>query len=241
MNDPVSAVPSGQVQPLHDRQVRSRREILIGCACLTTATVAFVREPRRHVAYLGSGKLEHLVPTHFAGWEFATASGLVLPPEDQLKDQLYSQLLTRTYTGAGGNEIMLLIAYNGAQDGVVQIHRPEVCYPASGFQLTENRDHSIQLSQDIVVPSRFILAENPVRREKIVYWTRVGTDFPRKWSEQRLSVFEQNLHGVIPDGLLVRISSVSQDIGADVLDQFARDLFTNAGQTMQMVLGGKHI
>ena len=217
---------------------RSRREILIGAACLATAAVAFARLPRHHVAYLGEGKLEQLVPVRFAGWEFATQSGLVLPPEDQLKDQIYSQLLTRTYTRSNGSEIMLLIAYNAAQDGVVQIHRPEVCYPASGFRLIENQIHSTRLSDTIVIPARYLMAENAVRREKIVYWTRVGNDFPRKWAEQRLSVFEQNLLGDIPDGLLIRISSVSQEIDADALDQFARDLFANLAPAMQMVLGG---
>lgn len=217
---------------------RSRREMLIGAGCLATAAVAFARLPRRHVAYLGEGKLEQLVPARFAGWEFATQSGFILPPEDQLKDQIYSQLLTRTYTRSGGNEIMLLIAYNAAQDGVVQIHRPEVCYPASGFRLIENQEHATRLSNTIVIPSRYIMAENAVRREKIVYWTRIGDDFPRKWAEQRRAVFEQNLRGDIPDGLLIRISSVSQDIGAEGLDQFARDLFANLGQTMKMVLGG---
>ena len=59
-----------------------------------------------------------------------------MPPQDQLQDKVYSQLLTRTYANQAGDEIMLLIAYNGAQDGVVQIHRPEVCYPASGFRLS---------------------------------------------------------------------------------------------------------
>ena len=219
---------------------QSRREILIGSACLATAAAAFVRLPRRHVAYLGTSKLEQLVPARFAGWEFATQSGLVLPPDDQLRDQVYSQLLTRSYMGPGGREMMLLIAYNAAQDGVVQIHRPEVCYPASGFQLTENQAHATRLSADITIPSRFILAENAVRRERIVYWTRVGPDFPRKWAEQRLAVFEQNMRGDIPDGLLVRISSVDEGVGVEALDQFARDLFANVGQTMQMVLGGRH-
>lgn len=217
----------------------SRREILIGGICLLTAATAFARLPRHHIANLGSGKLEDLIPNRFAGWEFASASGLVLPPQDQLRDQVYSQLLTRTYTMQGGLEIMLLVAYNAGQDGVVQIHRPEVCYPASGFQLTENKEHSTRLSPIRSVPSRCIVAENSIRKEKIIYWTRVGKYFPRKWSEQRLAVFEQNLQGSIPDGLLIRISSINENIATVDLDNFAANLYKNVGKTMQTVLGGE--
>ena len=217
----------------------SRRELLIGGVCLVAAATVFVRLPRRHIAYLGAGKLEQLVPKSFAGWEFASASGLVLPPDDQLRDQIYSQLLTRTYTMQGGHEIMLLIAYNAGQDGVVQIHRPEVCYPASGFRLVENQEHSTQVSPGHSIPSRFIIAENSMRKEKIIYWTRVGTDFPRKWAEQRLAVFEQNLRGYIPDGLLIRISSVNDNVDPADLDRFAESLFLSLGATMRTVLGGE--
>jgi hypothetical protein len=66
----------------------------------------------------------------------------------------------------------------------------------------------------------------------------LGTAFPRQWSEQRVAVFEQNLRGDIPDGLLVRISSVSPDVGPADLDAFARDLYASVGNTMRSVLVG---
>lgn len=218
--------------------VGSRRELLIGGGFLAAAAAAFAFKPRDHFDMLGKNKLDALVPNRLAGWNVVAASGLVLPPEDQLEKQLYSQLFTRTYTNARGVQMMLLIAYNGSQDGVVQIHRPEVCYPASGFKLTRIEEHSVPLSSAVDVPSRFIIAETGLRREQIVYWTRLGQFFPRRWSEQRWAVFEQNLEGYIPDGLLVRISSVSQDVGSADLDGFARDLYASVSPTMQRVLVG---
>ena len=32
----------------------------------------------------------------------------------------------------------------------------------------------------------------------MIYWTRLGAEFPRRWSEQRYAVFEQNMRGIIP-------------------------------------------
>ena len=227
-------------RPLHPqlRLAASRRELLIGAACSLAAGTAFALKPRHHVAFLGDRKLEELVPKNFAQWNFVAASGLVLPPQDQLRDQVYSQLLTRTYSGPDGTSIMLLIAYSGAQDGVVQIHRPEVCYPASGFQLVQNQQHTTRLANHSAIPSRFIVAEDSVRREMLIYWTRTGRAFPRKWAEQRWAIFEQNIQGDIPDGLLVRISSTDQDAKVETLDRFARDLFEHAGPLMQQVLVG---
>jgi EpsI family protein len=47
--------------------------------------------------------------------------------------------------------------------------------------------------------------------EQIIYWTRVGDQVPLSWRDQRIAVAEQNLRGVIPDAVLVRVSTVSSD------------------------------
>lgn len=216
----------------------SRRELLLAGAFAAAATVAFVRKPRTHVKFLENSKLEALVPPKIGNWQMVGSSGLVLPPPDQLRDKIYSQLLTRTYSGPAGEQIMLLVAYSPDQDGVVQVHRPEICYPASGYKLTASDDHFTKLAEGVVIPSRHIVAEGPARREEIVYWTRFGDSFPRRWSEQRESIFVQNLRGLIPDGALVRISSIGADVQAEILDQFAADLYQAVGQQMRRVLAG---
>ncbi|MDB5581807.1 MAG: methanolan biosynthesis EpsI [Bradyrhizobium sp.] len=216
----------------------TRRELLIGAGCLLASGTALAMKPRHQIEFLGSAKIEDLVPKQFAGWRYVASSGLVLPPQDQLQDILYSQLLTRTYANADGVEMMLLIAYNASQDGVVQVHRPEVCYPASGYHLSKIAEHVIRLTPGVDIPSRYIVAETGLRREEIIYWTRLGNAFPRRWSDQRWAVFTQNLHGDIPDGLLVRISSATPDIGSAPLDAFARDFYAGVGARMRQVLVG---
>jgi EpsI family protein len=217
----------------------SRRQFLIGAGCLTAATIAFVRKPRKDDAFMGSTKLDSIVPTHFAGWEYVTSSGLVLPPQDQLVTKIYHQLLTRVYNRGDGQSIMLLIAYGGSQDGVVQIHRPEICYPASGYNLSTVQDHVAKLAPQVLIPSRFIVADSPTRKEQMIYWTRLGAEFPRRWSEQRMAVFEQNMAGIIPDGVLVRISTDSPDASPAILDKFAADLYGSANGLLKRLLAGR--
>ena len=233
MNDEGWAVREAKEQAL-----LNRRQTLIGGALVAAAAAGFAFKPRRTENFLGTAKLEDLVPKQFAGWQFNTASGLVLPPSDQLRDKIYSQLLTRVYAREGLPSVMLLIAYSGAQDGTIQVHRPEVCYPASGYKLTKVEPHTTMLAPGIAVPTREIIAETDVRREQLVYWTRLGNHFPRAWADQRTAVIAENFAGIIPDGVLVRMSSTGNGTVTPLLDMFARDLYHAVGPRMRQVLLG---
>ncbi|WP_238542365.1 exosortase-associated protein EpsI, V-type [Sphingomonas sp. PAMC 26621] len=216
----------------------SRRQVAAGVTLLAAAGAAYAFTPRTVLRTLGTAKLDTLVPHAFGGWRFEANSGLVLPPADQLRDRIYSELLTRVYRHTDGSVMMLLIAYAGTQDGSIQVHRPEVCYPASGFRLTDIEDHDVKLAPGVDVPSRYIVAETELRSEKMIYWTRLGHLFPRKWSAQRLAVMEENLKGIIPDGVLVRISTLGQGDGRPGLDRFASAMFGAVGAQMKSVLVG---
>jgi EpsI family protein len=50
--------------------------------------------------------------------------------------------------------------------------------------------------------------------EHILYWTRVGNRLPQSWREQKVAVAEQNLRGMIPDAILVRVSTINPDAAA---------------------------
>ncbi|MFW2850469.1 exosortase-associated protein EpsI, V-type [Sphingomonas sp. TX0543] len=216
----------------------TRREALLGGAMIAVAAAGFALKPRRIEKLLGNAKLESLVPDAFGGWKYQAASGLVLPPADQMRDKIYSQLVTRAYTRADGASVMLLIAYSGAQDGTIQVHRPEVCYPASGYKLTTIAQHETPLAPGVAIPSRYIVAEADLRREQLIYWTRVGDYFPTKWSAQRGAVVRENFAGVIPDGVLVRVSTVGSGDESALLDGFARDLYAAIGLRLRQVLVG---
>ena len=122
----------------------SRREVITGLAMLSAAGVAVARRPDKRLDYLGDFKLEKVIPDQIGPWKFVTASGLVVPPEDQLALTVYSQLLTRVYYD-GKTPIWLLIAYSADQTGFLQVHRPEFCYTAAGYTLSQFEPHRINL------------------------------------------------------------------------------------------------
>lgn len=193
------------VQPQIDR-----RRFVTGLLFGSAAAVAYARRPQRHLDYLGGQKLDDLVPKQIGPWSYQTASGLVVPPDDPFEKSIYAQVLTRVYADGVNPPIMLLLAQNGNQSGFLQIHRPEVCYTAGGYQISPLMPHPIRIGDKVIVANRMdASAGGPT--EHVVYWTRVGDQIPSSWREQKLATAEANLRGVVPDAILVRVSTVSND------------------------------
>jgi EpsI family protein len=229
---------SAQFPPDRTRTL-SRREVLTGLAMLSAAGVAVARRPDQRLDYLGNLKLENVIPTQIGAWKFVTASGLIVPPDDQLALTVYSQLLTRVYYD-GTTPIWLLIAYSADQTGFLQVHRPEFCYTAAGYTLSDFAPHRIQLSPARAITTNSLTAVRDASNEKLVYWTRIGHHVPLSWAQQKLTVAEENLRGFIPDAALVRISTQGLDEAAALrsIDQFTRAMVAAIPQPLQRVFVG---
>ena len=218
----------------------TRRKFALGFAFATIAGVAAARQPSQTVDYLGKNKLENVLPEKLGKWTFASNSGLVVPPEDQLAQALYSQLLTRVYTSATGTPIMLLVAQSASQTGILQIHRPEFCYTAGGYELSPSSPHRVSLPPNGTLPALSIAASMRGLTEQIVYWTRVGRHLPQSWTQQRLAVAMDNLRGLIPDAVMVRVSTYGNDKTAALaeIDDFIRTMIGSIAPATRRVFIG---
>jgi len=218
----------------------NRRAFVAGGAMLAAAGAAAARIPQPNAPAIDNDKFKALVPDTIGSWRFQQTSGLVLPPEDALSARLYDNLVTRTYTDPTGQVIMLLIAYKNYQDGVLQIHRPEICYPAGGYQLSPTLATAIPLSSGRSLPANAFSANGNERSEQVLYWTRIGDAFPVKWSEQRLAVLRANLARINPDGMLARVSMPGDDMATSrpLMIKFIEDLRTTAPPTLRRILYG---
>jgi EpsI family protein len=218
----------------------SRRDILLGGAFLTTAGLGFAGSFLNRPRALPAGGLEKLIPPRLGQWQQAGAAGIILPEEGDLSRSVYDEVLTRVYLAEGQPPIMLLIAYGGNQSGSMQLHRPEACYPAAGFALGDGEDILVDTAPGRRLPARLLQATSPERTEQILYWTRVGEHFPRSPSAQRWAVVRDHLRGEVPDGVLVRVSTIGeQRTGAlPVLTGFIRDLAMGAAAGGRALLIG---
>jgi EpsI family protein len=218
----------------------SRRHIVIGAALIVTSGLAFARQPTVHAAVVPNATFESWVPNQFADWNVVASSGVVLPPPDDLKDRLYDNLVTRVYRATDGTHVMMLVAYNNKQDGILQVHRPEVCYPVGGFVLSDT--HKISLSAlGTEIPANVFTATGADRTEQVVYFTRLADSYPRSWSEQRIVVMRENLGGRIPDGILMRASLLGTDRpqALETLKRFIAEFTAASPPRMQKLLVGK--
>lgn len=208
----------------------------MGTALLATSGLAFARQPTVHNPVVKADVFEKWVPARFGEWAVRAESGVVLPPPDALSDRLYDNLVTRVYTSRDA-AVMLLLAYNNTQDGVLQVHRPEICYPVGGYVLTETQRISVP-ALGRQVPANVFTATGPDRVEQVVYFTRLGGAYPRSWVEQRVAVVEENLDGRVPDGALLRASvlSTDRDEAVGVLRTFIEGFVGAAAPSLQRLL-----
>jgi EpsI family protein len=156
--------------------------------------------------------LEALVPGEFNDWKIdkTIAHLLINPDERRTIDKLYSQTLSRTYINKQGEQVMLSIAYGEDQRRDLQVHRPEYCYQAQGFTIGQMTKTFVDTTIGRI-PVMRLIATQGARNEPITYWIRIGDSLTRGWLEQKATTFGYRLTGKVPDGLLFRISTISND------------------------------
>tara|TARA_R110000765_G_scaffold288832_2_gene385043 strand:- start:437 stop:1135 length:699 start_codon:yes stop_codon:yes gene_type:complete len=217
----------------------NRRNFIIGAVLASASAIAYTRQPEIAEPVVEAEAFDKLVPKAFGNWMSLSQGEVILPPPDALQDRLYDNLVTRVYAKSGSPPVMMLLAYNNEQDGVLQVHRPEVCYPVGGFQLTETRQIGIA-GAGRSIPANIFTAKSPRRTEQVVYFTRLGNAFPRSWSEQRISVMRANLAGDIPDGMMMRVSVLGgdQQKALSILTEFTREFIESSPRHLQKLLIG---
>jgi EpsI family protein len=204
----------------------SRRDLLVGGACLTAAGSAFALTPRGQLKLLEGDLLEPFVPGDFGRWTAENVDDLIAPEEGSLAATLYSESIGRVYTNADtGAFVMMLLAYGDTQSDRLQLHRPEVCYPAFGFDIQRNDAAQLPVGAQARLPVRKLVASAPERLESVLYWSRLGEYLPIDGKAQRAARLRTAMQGKVADGLLARFSTVGGDTAASfaMLDGFVQE------------------
>jgi EpsI family protein len=122
----------------------------------------------------------------------------------------------------------------------MKVHRPEICYASSGFAISDDRALDLPLVGRGPIAARSFLALREDRSEQVLYWTRISNTFPRDLASQRLVMLELGLRGIIPDGVLVRCSTLGAGVakGQKGLLAFVDALIANTGAAGRGLLVG---
>lgn len=190
-----------------------RKAVLLVLGMSGAAALAHVGVPRTKIADQWDTDLETMFPKEFGDWQVDRSMPVILPaPDVQAKlDAIYNQVLARTYVNRkSGERVMLSVAYGGDQSDGLNAHLPEVCYPAQGFELTGKQGGELVLDGR-KVPVQRLITQLGGRHEPVTYWMTLGETVAAGRTERKLAQMRYGLRGLVPDGMLVRVSSIDRD------------------------------
>ncbi|CAM8669696.1 EpsI_fam, EpsI family protein [Comamonadaceae bacterium] len=209
---------------------------------VVAAACAYAMTPRIYLAdQRPKVELAQLIPTSFGDWREVTQSSgqIINPQQTALLEKLYSQTLSRSYVNSEGVVIMLSIAYGASQSDGVALHYPEVCYPAQGFQLQSNVPVVLDTKFG-AIEGRQLMTRLGQRNEPVTYWSTMGDKVVRGGMKTKLAQLDYGFNGLIPDGLIFRVSSITRDAPKGYSDQsnFINDLILALPSASRLRLAG---
>ncbi len=209
--------------------------VLASVAIVGAAIMANVLAPRELMARTSAApSLDTVIPRQFGTWKVIPEISPVQPvdPEayvqpDPLSAKVYSQEVGRGYSDGQGHIVMLMVAYGPVQNYRLKAHRPEICYTANGFRISDNVDAPVSFRNGASpIPATRLVAERESRYEPVTYWIRIGNDVANGVVSQQLSRLKYGLRGLIPDGALIRVSTIGlpREASFQLQDRFIHDL-----------------
>jgi EpsI family protein len=196
-------------------------------------------------------RLAELIPERVGAWVAdpqPVAQVLLVPnaagEAGAAQDASYDDVLMRTYRRADGARVMVAIAYGRRQTQEIKIHRPELCYSAQGFEVRELGSRVVRLSDSVRAESTVLLTQNRARAEVVTYWIRIGERLASGPWDMRWAIFRAGLGGRVPDGVLVRASSLTASpAGTErelaVHQEFLAELYRDVPAATQRFLAGQ--
>jgi EpsI family protein len=191
----------------------SPRHLILALLLLAGAGLAVAMKPTERMAQQRPPlNLDSAIPKSFGSWRIDnTLAPITVSPDVQAElDKIYTQTVSRTYINGNGDRVMLAVAYGGDQSKATQVHKPEVCYPMQGFQISNMVTGALDTLEGRIPIMRMVATQGQ-RVEPITYWIAVGDTVVRGALEQNLARLKYGLTGTVPDGILVRVSTISRN------------------------------
>jgi len=219
----------------------NRNALIISALMLAASIGAVIARPTVMVADETPIVLEKIVPLQFGDWreEPQRQVQVVNPQAQEMLDKIYSQILSRTYVNSAGYRIMVSLAYGQDQRGSMKAHRPEVCYPAQGFQIS-SVELGVLTTDFGTIPVRRLFGTLGPREEPVTYWFTIGDKAAVSALQKRIVELQFGLTGRIPDGMLFRVSSIDGDQSRAyrIQEQFVNQLMQSVAPAERKRLSG---
>jgi EpsI family protein len=204
---------------------------LIGLILILVAACEPLLKPSKLLAEHDRVNLARMIPERFASWhqDHQAISGIVDAQVDTTLRRIYDQNLVRTYVNTDGQRIMLNIAYGRDQADDNRLHPPEICYRAQGFMVSDTRSTTLHHASGALPIQQFV-GRLGTRDEPVTYWVSYGDVAVVGAAQSRLARLRYVFSGLIPDGILFRVSSVNSQADPEAFalhEKFIKDLITS--------------
>ncbi len=236
----------GRPLPAETRPHPLRRTLVLSGALAGAALVARALRPTLR-ADQAVPPLQDLIPKQVGDWRaipdprvqvsMSTTTG------DTSRDQPYDDQIARSYTDGHGHDLMLAVAYGARQRQEVKIHRPELCYPAQGWQVLQLEATPFALDHRAGLPpitGHHMLVTTGAVDEAVSYWIRIGSTYSDSAWRTRWVIIQEGLAGHMTDGVLVRLSERLPK-GASPVDAYARQADFARALARQLSPVGRHL
>jgi EpsI family protein len=214
------------------------------CAMVGSVALAENLKPARLWAtQLGEPRYADVVPKAFGDWVELPSAGrtMVDPVQSDNLARLYTETLARTFLHKPSNRVLMLsIAYGRDQSTDTQLHTPENCYPSQGFRIDSQLDETLSTPYGGIKAVRMATRLSE-RSEPLTFFIRVGDGVVRGSKERNLARLRMALRGYLVDGMLLRVSEVSNrtEQSYQLQSQFIADLLGAVGPSGRRVLIGQ--
>lgn len=220
------------------------RMLWVAGLMLLAAFMAYGVKPNTRMAEARpSFSLEAAVPEQFDGWvtDKREAQMVVNPQLTGALKDIYQQVLSRQYVNhSTGQMVMVSMAYGPDQSYSNELHVPDICYPASGFQIQSRTDGRLILGEQ-TIPVRRLVTQRDQRREPLTYWALVGEHPVTGAVSTKLTALRYGVQGIVPDGMIVRFSTVglSDSDAFELQATFARTLLQHMSPDSRLRIVGR--
>ncbi len=198
--------------------------------CISALAAEYLRPAIRLADIKPKINLEDQIPAEFGNWKEDTSLAPVLPSADLQAslNEIYSQTLGRTYINNKGQRLMLSVAYGTDQlNENTQVHRPEFCYVAQGFSIENIGKRQITITANKLLYVERLIGRSPQRLEPISYWIMLDEQASLPGVQRKLTQIKIGLQGNIPDGMLIRVSTVDVPVDESFVlqNEFIAELY----------------
>lgn len=226
------------------KKIISIPHVMIGIAMLCASWLAVAMRPTIILAdQFGKMDLETLVPKQFNDWKVEEMTTHLVNPEEQAAvSKIYSQTLSRSYVNDQGERVMLSIAYGKNQSDSVGVHLPEGCYGGQGFSVHHSMNILFKTSFGSIPAGRLVATKGD-RVEPVTYWLIVGDKSVFSGWDMKKVKLQYAIKGIVPDGLLMRVSSITPDLnyGYELQASFTDELLTVLSPSQRLRLMGYRV